>query len=70
MQTGKKIAIVGIILLIFVVLNNCIFQINNNKAHDYSQSLYSSSEQYNDDLNSIFTKKLGDYDTFTYFPQI
>ena len=70
MRTGKIKAIVGIFLLVFGILVNGIIHINNIKIESYSDTLQCSSEQYHDDLDSILTKKLGDYETLTYFPQI
>ena len=69
MQKGKKVALVGIFLLVFGILVNGILQIDN-KWNNNSYTLKSSSEQYSNDLGSVFTKKLTDYETFTYFPQI
>ena len=69
MQKGKKLALVGIFLLVFGILVNGILQIDN-KWNNNSYTLKSSSEQYSNDLGSVFTKKLTDYETFTYFPQI
>ena len=70
MQKGEKVALVSIFLLIFMFLVNGIIQMNNNKLERYSYTLHSSSEQYSDDLDSVFTRKLTDYETLGFFPQI
>lgn len=70
MQKGKKLALMSIFLLVFGILANKIIRIDN-KLETYSYRLHnSSSEQYIDDLNSVFTRKLTDVETFGYFPQI
>jgi prenyltransferase beta subunit len=69
MQIRKKIIIIGIIFLSFGVLTNTIIP-RNTLATSHNQAPLSSSEQYEKDLDSVITKKLGDYDTLTYFPQI
>lgn len=69
MQKGKKLALVSIFLLVFGILVNGIIRVDN-KLERYNHTLHSSSEQYIDDLDSVFTRKLTDYETFTYFPQI
>jgi len=70
MQKTKKLALVSIFLLVFGILVSEVIQIDNNKMNNYSNTLHSSSEQYIDDLDSVFTRKLTDYDTYGYFPQI
>jgi len=69
MQKAKKLASVSIFLLVFGFLVNETIQIDN-RWKNYSNALHSFSEQYIDDLNSVFTRKLTDYETYGYFPQI
>ncbi len=71
MQTGKKLALVSIFLLVLGFLVSNIIQMPvTNKLGSHNSTLPRSSDQYHDDLNSVFTKKLTDYETFAYFPQI
>ncbi|MFX1410246.1 MAG: hypothetical protein ACFFA6_07830 [Promethearchaeota archaeon] len=72
MQKKQKIAIFGTFLIVFGILLNIGVQAETAL---YSQSnvvnsVHLSSKQYIDDLNSILTRKLTDYSTTGYFPQI